>query len=254
MDNQSLLQYLSIALPTIPLRRVAPSTNTTNPYYDAADISQVIDWPDFNYATIIQRYGGILNAKQIAADPFSSPPAAIWDQPHFRSRFAELLLPRVRRALRAGFEELAPQLEQLGPVPVTFDGGSSAAYVDQFPPDTAFVALGGIYAESANRAPGDLEVSGNWRSDYRFSPDPSDQRQYKQVLSQVNYHMDQHNARHGFVLTNAELVAVKRLDTNGRLAVSVSIAWTAGGHGQLTVLMGMWYLGMLAAEELNWSL
>ncbi|KAI3045300.1 hypothetical protein CBS147353_11806 [Aspergillus niger] len=127
MSNQSLLQYLSVALPAIPIQGAAPSRNTTNPRYGAGDISQVVDWPEFNYATIIQRYGGILNSKQIVSDPFRSPPAAIRDEPHFHLRFAELLQPRVRRALRAGFEELAPRLQQLNLVPITFDGGGSAA-------------------------------------------------------------------------------------------------------------------------------
>ncbi|OQD78098.1 hypothetical protein PENANT_c089G00421 [Penicillium antarcticum] len=179
-------------------------------------------------------YGGILNSKQIASDPFKSPPAAIRDEPHFHLRFAELLQPRIRRALRAGFEELAPQLQQLSLVPITFDGGGSAAYVDHFRPDTAFVTLGATYAVSTNRAPGDMKVSWKWRSDYRHSQNLFFQEQYKQVLSQ--------------------LIGVKRLDTNGSLAVSLSIPWTAGGHGQLTLLMSIWYLGMLAAEETNWTL
>lgn len=70
----------------------------------------------------------------------------------------------------------------------------------------------------------------------------------------MNFYMGQHKACHGFVLTNTELVAIKRIDINGRLAVSSVISWTAGGHGQLTVLMGIWYLGMLAAEGTNWIL
>ncbi|KAG0159971.1 hypothetical protein PDIDSM_7498 [Penicillium digitatum] len=190
----------------------------------------------------------------IVSDPFRSPPAAIRDEPHFHLRFAELLQPRVRRALRAGFEELAPRLQQLSLVPITFDGGGSAAYVDQFRPDTAFVAVGGTYANSTNRAPGDIKVSWKWRSNYRHSQNPFFQEQYKQVLAQVNFYMGQRKARHRFVLTNTELVGVKRLDTNGRLAVSLAIPWTAGGHGQLTVLMGIWYIGMLAAEGTNWTL
>ncbi|KAJ6069162.1 hypothetical protein N7499_011049 [Penicillium canescens] len=55
-----------------------------------------------------------------------------------------------------------------------FDGGGSAA------PD------------STNRAPGDMEVSWKWRSDYRHSQNPFFQEQYKQVLSQVNFYMGQH--------------------------------------------------------------
>ncbi|PGH36280.1 hypothetical protein GX50_00965 [[Emmonsia] crescens] len=223
MSNQSLLQYLSVALPAIPIQGAAPSRNTTNPRYGAGDITQVIDWPEFNYATIIQRYGGILNTKQIVADPFRSPPAAIRDEPQFHHRFAELLQPRLRRALRAGFEELAPQLQQLSLVPVTFDSGGSAAYIDQFRPDTAFVTMGGTYAENTNRAPGDLKVSWKWHSDYWHSQNPIFQEQYKQVLAQVNFYMSQHKACHGFVLTNTELVEIKHLDINGHLAVSLTI-------------------------------
>ncbi|KAL3468844.1 hypothetical protein BJX99DRAFT_268972 [Aspergillus californicus] len=229
MNDQSLLQYLSVALPAIPIQGAAPSRNITNGRYGPDDITQVVDWPE-------------------------SPSAAIRDDPHFHLRFAELLQPRVRRALRAGFEELAPRLQQLCLVPITFDGGGAAAYIDQSRPDTAFVTVGGTYAGSTSRAPGDMEVSWKWRSNYRYSENPYSQEQYKLVLSQVNFYMSQHKARHGFVLTNTELVAVKRLDTNGRLAVAEAIPWTAGGHGQLTVLMGIWYLGMLAAEATNWTL
>ncbi|KAJ6178154.1 hypothetical protein N7519_008615 [Penicillium mononematosum] len=247
MSNQTLLQYLSIALPAVPVQRTAPSRKTTNPRYD-------VSWPNFNYTTIVQRYGGILNSKQIVSDPFPSPPAAIRDKPHFLWRFGDLLQPRVRRALRAGFEELAPQLQQLNLVPVSFDTGSSAAYIKQFRPDTAFFSLGDTFANTKNRAPGVLNVSSRWHSDYQYSEDPTLQDEYKQVLSEVNCHMSYHNARHGFILTNAELVVVRRLDENGRLAVSRSIPWGAGGPGELTVLMGLWYLGMLASEEDNWAL
>ena len=249
MSNQSLLQYLSIALPAVPVQGTAQSRNTTNPNprYD-------VSWPEFNYTTILQRYGDILNSKQIESDPFPSPPPAIRDKPHFLYRFGELVHPRVRRALRAGFEELAPQLQQLNLVPVFFDGAGSAAYIEQVRPDTAFFSLGDTSPHIKNRAPGVLSVSSKWRSEYQYSEDPTLQDEYKQVLSEVNFHMSYHNARHGFVLTNAELVAVKRLDENGRLAVSRSIPWGAGGHGELTVLMGLWYLGMLASEEDNWAM
>lgn len=70
----------------------------------------------------------------------------------------------------------------------------------------------------------------------RTSPSLADQREYRQVLAQVNF------------------VAVKRLDGNGRLAVAAAIPWTSGGVGRPFVLLGLWYLGMLAAEDSNWAL
>ncbi|KAG2001967.1 hypothetical protein GB937_009859 [Aspergillus fischeri] len=52
----------------------------------------------------------------------------------------------------------------------------------------------------------------------------------KQVLSQVNFYVQQHGARYGYILTNTEFV---------------------GGIGRPSVLLGLWYLGMLAAENDN---
>ncbi|EDP49851.1 hypothetical protein KXW98_007105 [Aspergillus fumigatus] len=254
MATQSLLHYLSIALPAIPIQGAAPSRNTTNPRYGPDDITEVVTWQEFNYANILQQYGAILNAKQIRPDPFPSPPAAIRDEPQFHLRFAEMVLPRVRRALRAGFEQLAPQLPARQLSQITFDGGSAAALLDQFKPDTAYVVVGGNYANSTNRGPGDLKVSWKWKSSLRFSRVEADQNEYKQVLSQVNFYMKQHGARYGYILTNTEFVAVKRLNSNGRLAVANPIPWTSGSIGQPSVLLGLWYLGMLVAENNNWAL
>ncbi|KAG5295322.1 hypothetical protein I7I48_12170 [Histoplasma ohiense] len=254
MASQSLLHYLSIALPAIPTQGTIASRNTTNPRYGADDITQVVPWPEFNYGAILQRYGPALNAKLIRPDPFTSPPAAIRDEPQFHLRFAALVLPRVRRGLRAGFEQLAQELPIRRLSAVTLDGGGSAALIDQFRPDTAYVVVGGNYATSDNRAPGDLKVSWKWSSSMAGSQNLADRREYKQALAQVNFYMDQHGARHGFVLTNAEFVALKRLDENGRVAVADPIPWTGGGVGRPSVLLGLWYLGMLAAEDDNWVL
>lgn len=254
MASQSLLQYLSLALPAIRIQGGARSHNTTNPQYGSRDITGIVPWPEFNYGAILQRYGAILNATQIRPDPIPSPPAAIRDEPQFHTRFVELVLPRVRRSLRAGFEQLSPQLPALQLSEITFDCGSAAAFIDQFKPDTAYVVVGGNYATSTNRGPGDLKVSWKWDTSMRTSRAETDQDEYKQVLSQVNFYMGQHGARYGFVLTDKEFVAVKRLNANGRLAVAAAIPWTSGGAGQPSVLLGLWYLGMLVAENNNWAL
>ena len=64
--------------------------------------------------------------------------------------------------------------------------------------------------------------------------------------------MKQHRTRYGFILTDDELVAVKRLDNDGNLELSQSIQWDSNGTAtqpQLTVLLALWYLGMLAAHD-----
>lgn len=150
MGTQSLHQYLSTAVPAIPIQGVDPSRNTPDPRYDAADIKHIARWPEFDY---------------------------------------EAIAPEIQ----------APQLS-----PVTFDGGSAAALVDQFRPQTAYVVVGGDYATSTNRGPGNLKVSWNWSISLRFSAIGSEQEEYKQALSQLNFYMRQHRTRYGFILTNTE--------------------------------------------------
>lgn len=147
-----------------------------------------------------------------------------------------------------------PELALRGLSPTTVDGGSAAAIIDRFRPDTAFVAVAESSFSAHNRAPGDLKMSWKWGSSMRYTRARPVKREYKQVLAQVNYYMRQHNARYGYILTNAELVAVKRLGGNGRLALSAAIPWTSGGAGQMSVLLALWFLGMLAAEDDNWAL
>ncbi|KAJ5808833.1 hypothetical protein N7474_010102 [Penicillium riverlandense] len=251
---QTLLNYLSIALPTIPTQGTTPGPNTTNPQYDADDITHIVPWSEFSYSTIILQYAELLNTKRIRPDPFTSPPAPLKDEATFHLRFSDLVMNRVRRALRAGFEQLSPQLATHRLSETTIDGGGSARIVDQFRPDAAFIVVGASLSTGVNRAPGDLKVSWKWRSSMQFSQNLADQREYKQVLAQVNFYMDQHNARHGFILSNLELVAIKRLDRDGRLAVATPVLWASGGAGRLSVLLGLWYLGMLAAEDNHWAL
>jgi hypothetical protein len=256
MESQTLLQYISVALPRIPLGDPGPSSqNTTSASYDATDIINVVHWHEFSYANIIQRYGGILNSKTINSDPITSPPRVVTDEPSFSSCVSELVQPRIIRALQAGFEELAPQLQQLHLVPITFEeGGCDTELVGE--PDAAFITPWDNHGTSQIRLPGKMELSFKWHSNDRFSRNSIITTEYNQVLAQVNFNMIQHDARYGFVLTDKELVAIKRLaiDTAGHLAVSASIPWAPRGCGRLGVLMGLWYLGMLAAEEYNWSL
>lgn len=107
--------------------------------------------------------------KRIQPDPFMSPPAPLKDEPSFYLRFADLVMTRVRRTLRAGFEQLSPELVIPRLSEMTIDGGGSARIIDQFRPDTAFIVVGASLSIGINRAPGDLKVSWKWRSSMQFS-------------------------------------------------------------------------------------
>ncbi|EFW13357.1 conserved hypothetical protein [Coccidioides posadasii str. Silveira] len=240
-----------VAPPGLPTFNTSKSPNTTNPNYGWGDIISVGDWPEFSYAHITHHYGNLLQQTQIASEPMpTSPPQAISTEPMFAMRFNTYIQSRVRRALRAGFQHLAPQLASLHLSPVTVDIGDAAAIIDNYRPDIAFYTAN----SSPNRCPGDLKVSWKWESSYRTSQIPAERREYLQVLSQVNYYMEQHDARYGYVLSDTELVPIKRLEARGNLLVARAIPWEAEGPERLTVLLGLWYLGMLSAADDDWQL
>lgn len=70
----------------------------------------------------------------------------------------------------------------------------------------------------------------------------SEQTGFKKVLAQVNYYMEQNDTRYGFVLTNVKLVAIRQT------------AYGSEEEPQLTILLALWYLRMLASDNDNWRL
>ncbi|RAH59106.1 hypothetical protein BO85DRAFT_368519, partial [Aspergillus piperis CBS 112811] len=73
----------------------------------------------------------------------------------------------------------------------------------------------------------------------------------------LNYYMKLHHAYYSFIITDHELVAIRRLDKDGNLELLTPISWTVKGTAskpRLTVLLGIWYLGMLAANNQVWYL
>lgn len=58
--------------------------------------------------------------------------------------------------------------------------------------------------------------------------------------------MKQLRTKYGFIITDTELVPVKRMSDDGHIVLGDAIPWTRQGDDQLTVLLGLWYLGMLA--------
>lgn len=253
-NTQTLLNYLAVAPPGLSTQETNKTPNTTNDRYSWRDINSVGYWAELTYAHIIHRYGHLLQV-QIASEPMPNSPAQpINTEPMFAVRFTTYIQSRLRRALRTSFQQLTPQIANLQLTPITIDIGDGARIIDNFRPDIAFFQAGSTLNTSPNRCPGDLKVSWKWGSNWCTASAPEDRREYKQVLSQVNFYMKQHKARYGFILTDAELVPIKRLNSNGDLLVAQAIPWEARGPGRLTILLGLWYLGMLGAADNDWRL
>jgi hypothetical protein len=84
--------------------------------------------------------------------------------------------------------------------------------------------------------------------------------------------MEKYGTRYGFILTDQELVAIRRVQgqdgkaVKGDLELSLPIPWKSdkalyepksrsrSQAPRLTVALALWYLGMLAAQDTNWPL
>lgn len=254
------MDFLQAGPPALTLGRTCRPHNTRNPKYGAGDITDVRVWANFNLARILAEYRPLLNATRIQRDPMpASQPEPIITETSVRQRFALYLHPRVRRALRHGFEQLHRQ-QNLPPgrhTEVSLAEGNQARTPGTYTPDVAYFSTNLRPTNRPNRATGDIKPSYNW--DTRFQKGlHNEPLEFKQALSQVNWYMRQQNTRYGFILTDRELVAIRRRDVHGSLELSESIPW-ATTHGtaanpRLTVMLGLWYLGMLASDNQGWGL
>ncbi|KAI3158435.1 hypothetical protein CBS147317_4523 [Penicillium roqueforti] len=132
--------------------------------------------------------------------------------------------------------------------------GADALMLAKFIPDLSIYEAGEASNRnvlSLNRLPGDLKPSWKWSPSMMNSSfiDP----EFFKPLAQVNWYMTQHGTQFGFILTDQELVPIQRVDDDdGNLKLGAPIPWTQTGTSkepQLTVALGLWYLGMLTADD-----
>ncbi|CRL23858.1 unnamed protein product [Penicillium camemberti] len=182
----------------------------------------------------------------------TSPPRAITSENVLRSHISQEIFPRIRRGLRAGFNQLATLNLVDDLTCVSFDVGECAMILNPFTLDMSFYQLGVPVGTGPNRAPGAIKPSWKWSTAMATHPRIDVRTEYRQPLSQVNWYMKQHHSRYGFLMTERELLVFRRLDDNGNLELAAPIPFTSGGNAtqpQLTVLLALWYLGMLAATD-----
>ncbi|PWY68868.1 hypothetical protein BO83DRAFT_390659 [Aspergillus eucalypticola CBS 122712] len=251
--------YLQHNPPPLPIINQGQSPqNTRSDSYRADDINNVGHWAGFNLTSKQQQFGPLLAAAGIPDEPFQpSPPRPINSEAAVRSRIDAYLTNRIIRALRCGFSHLQTTQQLANLTVVKYDVGQMAATPSGFIPDFAFFDPDLDPRTRPNRVPGDAKPSYKWSFALKNHLKPSSRDEFKQALSQVNYYMKLHHARYGFIITDRELVAIRRLDEDGNLELSTPIPWTAKGTAsepRLTVLLGVWYLGMLAANNQVWYL
>lgn len=258
-DRISLLEYLQWNPEELPLDEIAPwRGNTTSYRYGPGDISRIYPWEDFNLNTITDEFLPLLQETTIEREPMPSPPSSVRDEDQVRRRYYQFLDDRVRRALRAAFARLHMQGQMQNRAEISTDVGTSAAIYGHLRSDISFFEPSLPMVTRPNRAPGEIKPSWKWAfamQDLNYTP--GERKEFKKVLSQVNYYMSDQGARYGFVITDRELVAIRRLNNVTDLQLSNPVPWSPQENTeqpQLTILLALWYIGMLASDDTNWRL
>jgi hypothetical protein len=177
-----------------------------------------------------------------------SRPRPIRNERAFQSEVIHrLIIPYTRRAIEAGNPELT-----------VCDGDEWPGQGQQGKPDVSFVQWGGRGCDGDEyrmRFPLEVKVSQSWKPGWRMSTDIKERREYRQVLSQIHYYMDQWERRYGGVLTDQGLVIVERMqpptgtdyEAYGKICVYDAIPWEVHGHfvidelhDQSTLPLALW--------------
>ena len=251
--NIPLMAYLQKTMPHIPINFHGQSrANTTNQNYRATDITNLQIWQNFNLATILNSYGNLLTNAMIRDHPNPpTPPAPSSSESTIRARLNTYVCNHVKRALRCGFWNLSQIPNGMAHRTATeLDEGREARIINGYVPDYAYAAIQAPPSTRPNRLPGDCKPSYKWEWNLWNSQDATEQLEFRQALSQVNFYMNQHHTRYGFIVTDRELVAIKKMNNNGHLLLSrpILIAQQGNVHQpRLTSLLALWYLGMLAS-------
>lgn len=177
-------------------------------------LSSITCFPSIIHSTC----SALLQNARINANPTMETPNTVVSENPISHKITHYITPRVAEALRSAFAYQLQHNQTQGRTPVTVDVGEGAHYVDGHIPDLAIYRASWNYASGqkpANRAPGDVKPSWKWRHNM-VKGNQNQQREFRQVISQVRRYMGDNGSRYGFVITNEELVALRRDDNSGQ--------------------------------------
>jgi len=247
MTYPSLSQYLLrhhpppiVHCPDISTRRPSNTKSDSFSYEDI--LPNVPAWSDFTFTNLAQRFHAELQVPITAPAAIISPPRPIRTEMGVNNILVRSVYVQVARALRVtklfgdGVEPKSRIVDQDGQSIV---GGSAG--------DRIAVAV----PSNEIRLVGDIKPSWNWKSNWRMSANEREDENFRQVLSQVAYYMNDKGVRYGYVITDAEFVAVRRLGRRyGDVEVSPAVPWR---EGEMSVAFALWAVLTMAAEDDGWT-
>ncbi|BCR90477.1 uncharacterized protein ACHE_60363A [Aspergillus chevalieri] len=198
-------------------------------------ISSWNEWKDFNLDTIMNEYRDLLLFIKILYDPMPTPPRPI--------RNEELFKTSSSASWTDEFDVLSACASWLWSNKTCWETVPSSCSMKELAPRSSTSSIQTLRILSlispklpGRTVPGELKPSWKW----------SLELQHGNIKQRTEFL----KTRHGFLLTDAALVAIRRVNDlaevdDAHLQLSKTIPWTAYGNEkepQLAMLLGLWYL------------
>ncbi|PYI08647.1 hypothetical protein BO78DRAFT_405621 [Aspergillus sclerotiicarbonarius CBS 121057] len=196
----TLLNYLSTPDPDLDRSRVRKGPNTFNPAWDV--IEETREWTDFTYPHMMEMLSEILN-RNYDPNRLDMPPPLRGHVPCIvnESTVTAVLLKWqhviVGRALDLASRRTNTVSWSLGCYGPLTDASSDWAGVE---PDLS---------SDINRIPGDTKVSGKWHTRLLRKSD-GHRKEFFKPLRQVNFYAQLANSRYAYVISDKELLCMRR--------------------------------------------
>lgn len=239
------------------------NTSTYHERFDITRVTNIHTWDEFNLGTIMNQFRDLLDNVRVGTDARPiTPPLRFAAEDYLRELVCVYADRPVRRALARTFTYIAanPSNEWVGRTAITLGAGSSTALIGKFVPDRAM--YNPSVDVSVNRLPGEIKPSWKWDAAW-LAPHSERRRVGIKRLSQLTFYMlqqgyrAQHSgAKYGYMLTDKELIAFRKEDAQRTISVSKPVPWAGPSNGEprMTVLLALWYLGMLSSHDDDWNL
>ncbi|KAL6241640.1 hypothetical protein RBB50_011422 [Rhinocladiella similis] len=228
MADGTLLNYLTLPNPVLDSSKSSVGPNTFNVSW--ADVAVLEDWADFDYVTLMQAHGHVLQ-QQVPPMLGTSPPLTRLEKRIFTEKTFEDVLERAIMLQVSAALSVAWPLAYLnhGPEDIAEIGRGDKARKGTAEEDNRYYADWASIRESQttpfgykNLCPGETKLASKWGSSKEFWDRPDFQHPFFQIQTYCGRQWD---ARHGYIITPEELVVVRvsKEPIGPGLAVSRSI-------------------------------
>ncbi|RMZ76902.1 hypothetical protein DV738_g4764, partial [Chaetothyriales sp. CBS 135597] len=210
--STTLLEYLTSPNPTLDCTQSSTGPNSVNAQWDL--VTGLRGWTEFNYDTIMNMYGTVLQ-QQIASIPAPSPPLSTLDRQIFTERTFDgvlyrTVMPEVSTALRIAWPLCYPNDSPDEIVEIAI--GDKAKRRGGDPDPRLYPDWAGIRKSKTtdigyqNLCPGETKLASKWGTAEKFRARPD----FNYPLNQVQtYCGRQWACRYGYIITPEELVVVR---------------------------------------------